>query len=168
MLEWHPERVIWDMSANAYVAESDDMANSTTPVAIRPARPEDAPQIATLIEPFAAQQKLLPRGIDELRKLTTNGFVAEAEGCIVGFAAVEIYSKKLSEIQCLAVAAEKQGQGLGKRLIGRCVERAEKLGVLELMAITATEKLFIDCGFHNALPNQKTALFIQLQKNASD
>ena len=88
--------------------------------------------------------------------------MAEAEGRIVGFAAVEIYSKKLSEIQCLAVAAENQGQGLGKQLIGRCVERAEKLGVLELMAITASEKLFVDCGFHDALPNQKTALFILL------
>jgi len=144
------------------------MANSDTPVAVRPARPEDAPQIAALIEPFVAQQKLLHRSIDELRRLTANGFVAEVEGHVVGFAAVEIYSQKLSEIQCLAVAAEKQGQGLGKRLIGRCVERAEELGVLELMAITATEKLFVGCGFHDALPNQKTALFILLQKNASD
>lgn len=129
---------------------------------IRPARMEDLPAVGQLLEPFVQQRKLLPRTADELARLVPNGFVAEADGQVVGFAAVEVYSRKMAEIQCLAVALAWRGRGMGKQLVQRCVERARELGVLELMAITASENLFRDCGFDYALPDQKKALFVRL------
>ena len=129
-------------------------------IVYRLARIDDVPQIAELVEPFVQARKLLRRSLEDLRDLTRNGFVAEAQGQVVGFAAVEIYSKKLAELQCLAVAASHHGKGIGKRLVRDCIQCAKDHKVLELMAITALDSFFQDCGFDYSLPDEKRALFI--------
>jgi len=53
------------------------------------------------------------------------------------------------------------GRGVAKQLVSRCVERAKEEKVREVMAITATEQLFQECGFDFALPGQKRAVFVQ-------
>ncbi len=135
--------------------------NQSAPAVIRGATPDDVSQIAQLIEPFVARKQILPRSIEEIGQLVKNGFVADAGGQVVGFAAIEIYSKKLAELLCLAVSEPYQNRGLGRELVNHCVERARSLNVYEVMAITADEKFFGDCGFHYILPEQKRALFIQ-------
>jgi amino-acid N-acetyltransferase len=130
-------------------------------IAIRPARVTDVPDIELLIAPHVARRVLLPRSSEELRDLIRNGFVAERAGKLVGFAAVDIYSKKLAELQCLAVSDTHQRAGVGRRLVQACVDCARAHEVQELMAITAAEQFFEECGFHFALPDQKKALFIQ-------
>ncbi len=127
---------------------------------VRSAEVTDVPNISTLLEPHVARRILLPRSEEELRNLIRNGFVAELNGEIVGFVAVDIYSKKLAELQCLAVADRCQGMGIGKRLVQACVECTREHDVRELMAITAAEDFFEGCGFHYTLPDQKKALFI--------
>ena len=119
-------------------------------------------RVAEFLEPFAAARQILPRTPAELLTLVENGFVAFNDTQIVGFAAVEVYSKKLAEIQCLTVDASFRGKGLGCRLVQHCVELATQRGVIELMAITATEELFRRCGFDYSLPQQKRAMFIQI------
>ena len=47
------------------------------------------------------------------------------------------------------------------RTIERCVARAKELKIRELMAISASDKFLMDCGFGYSLPNQKRALFVQ-------
>ena len=131
-----------------------------TGVAIRAAVEEDLPAVTRLLRPAMEARQVLPRTDDEVRELLGHAFVAEQEGTLVGFAAVEVYSKKLAELQCLVVSAARQGEGLGCRLIEACVACARELGVKELMAITASESLFERCGFHYSLPGQKKALFI--------
>jgi amino-acid N-acetyltransferase len=93
----------------------------------------------------------------------TTGFVVLYQGMVVGFSSVEIYSKKLSEIQCLAVHQDHQGKGLGGALVARCVELARQKGVMEVMAISSSDSFLINQGFDYSLPNQKKALFIQLR-----
>ena len=132
----------------------------TDPVSFRSACPSDVSSIVQLIEPFVVQKCLLARGEEELLKLVENGFVAVHDELIVGFGAVEIYSPKLAEIQCLAVADSHQSQGLGKHLVELCIDCAHQNGVHELMAITVSDGLFLDCGFDYSLPDQKRALFI--------
>lgn len=135
--------------------------NQFASAVIRDATPDDVAQIAQLIEPAVARKQILPRSIEEIGQLIKNGFVADAGGRIVGFAAIEIYSKKLAELLCLAVSEHYQNHGLGRELVKHCVDRAHSQGVYEVMAITADEKFFGDCGFHYILPEQKRALFIQ-------
>ncbi len=131
------------------------------PVSIRPALPDDTTALRAFLQPFIEQKSLLPRSMEELSVLSEHGFVAQHDGTIVGFAAIEIYSRKMAEVQSLAVDAAFQRQGIGRRLVVCCVQRAREQGVAELMAITASERLFRECGFDYSLPNQKRALFLQ-------
>ncbi len=138
------------------------MSDSKQAVEIRNALHEDLPALKEFLKPFFEKQFILTRTDDELATLIRHGFVATSdEDRIVGFAAIEIYSQKLAEVQSLAVSPDFQGRGIGRDLVERCVGRARAEGVLELMAITATEKLFRDIGFDYSLPNQKRAVFMQ-------
>lgn len=137
------------------------MSNRSSPVLIRSAEPADLEPVSRLIEPYVAQRKLLPRSTEELAALIRCGFVAEMEGRVVGFAAVEIYSRKLAEMLCLAVAEHAQGLGIGRQLVQACVDRARQSQVKELMAITSSEDFLLGCGFHFTLPDQRKALFIR-------
>ncbi len=132
-------------------------------VAIRTTTPSDVDAIHEFLRPFAGKQLILPRTTRELLVLVQHGFVAEDRGVIVGFVAVEIYSRKMAEVQSLAVGAQYQGRGIGRRLVRHCVQRVREQGILELMAITVSDKLFQDCGFDYSLPNQKRALFWHIQ-----
>jgi N-acetylglutamate synthase-like GNAT family acetyltransferase len=137
------------------------MPESQSSIVIRPADGRDIRPLAELIEPFVQQRILLPRTIDELALLLPNYFVAEADGKIVGCAALEIYSSKLAEVRSLVVKPGFQGHGVGKRLVEACVNRAREERILEVMAITSSEEFFRSCGFDFTLPGEKKALFLQ-------
>ena len=133
-------------------------------IVIRPAETRDLHALDEFIKPFVASKILIPRTFDELQELIRHGFLAEAAGELVGFAALEIYSSKLGEIRSLAVADGYQGQGIGKRLVHQCLERAKERNVLEVMAITSSEDFFKTCGFDFTLPGEKKALFLQTRE----
>jgi N-acetylglutamate synthase-like GNAT family acetyltransferase len=128
---------------------------------IRPARRSDGPLVLELIEPYVAQRVLLPRTLDEIEELLNCGFVAEADGKIIGFSALEIYSKKLAEIRSLCVADTFQRSGVGKQLVAACVQFARERRILEVMAISSSEDFFRSCGFDFTLPGEKKAFFLQ-------
>lgn len=126
------------------------------------------------MRPYVMQRLLLSRTEAEVIELTRHGFVAEQPVAdetgknagplkIVGFAAIEVYSAKLAELQCLAVAKHCQSSGIGRALVSECVERARSLGVMEVMAISSSENFLQGCGFDFSLPDQKKALFCQLR-----
>ncbi|MEE2938606.1 MAG: GNAT family N-acetyltransferase, partial [Planctomycetota bacterium] len=109
----------------------------------------------------------------EVIELTQHGFVAVQFGddrlsICVGFSAIEIYSSKLAELQCLAVHPQYQKSGVGKALVAKCVERARELNVMEVMAISSSEQFLQGCGFDYSLPDQKKALFCQLRPRPSE
>lgn len=137
------------------------MPDKLPAVTVRAAKAADAKGIAALVAPFVGAGKLLPRTAAEIRDLIATGFVAEAEGELVGFAALEIYSNKLAEIRSLAVTQPYQGHGLGSQLVAACVELAKQRNILEVMVITSSEEFFRSCGFDFTLPGEKKALFIQ-------
>ena len=124
-----------------------------------------------LLRPYVMQRLLLSRTEAEIIELTRHGFVAcratndppPSEGQVVGFSAVEIYSAKLAELQCLAVHHDFQGSGVGRALVEQCVQRARDLNVMEVMAISSSERFLQGCGFDFSLPDQKKALFFQVK-----
>lgn len=128
---------------------------------VRAAQTEDIQPLLAFIEPFVSEKRLLPRTIEEMTELVPTGFLAEMDGLIVGFAALEIYSRKLAEVRSLAVSPIYQGKGIGKALVNACVQLACEKNILEVMAITASEEFFLACGFGFTLPGQKKALFYQ-------
>lgn len=128
---------------------------------VRIAQAEDFELIGELIAPFVGDGKLLARTYQEFDELMPNFFVAIAreDNQIIGCVALEVYSRKLSEVRSLAVARRAQGQGIGRLLVAACVERARQLGVFEVMAITSSDGFFQSCGFDYTLPGAKRALF---------
>ena len=132
-------------------------------VSIRQALPADADAIHALLRPFVAQRLLLDRTEAELIELTRHGFVATADESCIGFAAIEVYSPKLAELQCLAVHQRHQRDRIGQKLVEACVDRARDLGVMEILAISSSEHFLNACGFDYSLPDQKKALFYQLR-----
>lgn len=130
---------------------------------VRDARVPDLDPVVEFLKPFVEAKHILPRNLGEMQLLLANGFVGvrEADQAVIGFAAVEVYSRKMAEVQCLAVDSQYRGVGVGRKLVERCVERARKLRIRELMAITASDKFLMDCGFGYSLPDQKRALFVQ-------
>lgn len=132
-------------------------------VSLRDATVDDFAIVAEFLQPFVEDESLLPRSEAELLMLLRHSFIAELQNAgateIVGFAAVEIYSRKLAEVQCLAVHRDQQGKGIGRKLVQKCLERARRENVLELMAISASDTFLMQCGFDYSLPNQKRALF---------
>ena len=128
---------------------------------IRPATPEDLDAIDKFLAEFVEIGKILPRTLDELSQLMPTGFVGVADGEIVGFATLEVYSRKLGEIRSLCVSPRYQGQGVGKKLTQACIELAKQKMIFEVMVITSEEVFFRNCGFDFTLPGEKKALFLQ-------
>lgn len=133
---------------------------------IRPAHEDDLPAVTQLLKPLVEQRLLLRRTASETAALLKTGFSADFEDEMVGFASVEIYSKKLAEIQCLAVREGHRRHGLGGLLVMHCVELARQRGVMEVMAISSSDTFLQNLGFNYALPEQKRALFYQLRSRA--
>ena len=125
-------------------------------------RNKELAAVQAFLEPFMDDKQLLKRASLDLELLLKHSFKAvDSNGKIVGFCALEIYSKKLAELQCLAVDESFRRKGVGRDLVRCCIERAKEEKVLELMAISASDEMFKACGFDYSLPNQKRALFIQ-------
>ena len=137
------------------------MTTELNGVEIRPVTSDDTDALLAFIEPYVVEGKLIPRTTDEIPDLLRNGFVATDGGRIIGFAALEIYSRKLGEIRSLAVAEEYRRHGIGGRLVELCLERARQHSLLEVMAITSSDRFFMEHGFDFTLPGEKKALFIQ-------
>jgi N-acetylglutamate synthase-like GNAT family acetyltransferase len=130
-------------------------------ITLRKAKAQDIDAIIHFIEPHVEAGTLLRRTYDEIEEWLPNFFIAEAEGEIVGCAALEVYSKKLAEVRSLAVSPSVQGIGVGKALVKACVALAHEKDVLEVMAITSNEQFFQAIGFDFTLPGERKALFIQ-------
>ena len=142
---------------------TDPASISLPPPSIRLAVQEDVERVHAFIRPYVSAGRLLERTMEELDLLVGNGFVAEADGKVVGFAALEVYSKKLAEIRSLAVAEPYRRFGLGRQLVAACIELARERRILEIMAITSSEEFFRSCGFDFTLPGEKKALFFQIR-----
>ena len=128
---------------------------------IIPADHNDLAEVQAFLLPFMDGRLLLRRTSLELELLLKHSFRAVNNDRMMGFCALEIYSKKLAEIQCLAVVADFRRLGIARKLVRSCIQRAKDEKVLELMAISSSDEMFMSCGFDYSLPNQKRAFFIQ-------
>jgi amino-acid N-acetyltransferase len=140
---------------------NESTSHAPRDVVIRPAFLDDATSAARFLAPFVARGELLPRTEEELLTLLRHGYVADAKGQIVGFTALEIYSEKLAEVQCVSVEEAYRGQGIGRQLVTLCVDRARQLDIAETMAISSREEVLRSCGFDDCLPGAKIALFVR-------
>ena len=117
-------------------------------VVLRPAREEDIAAIVDLVNGYAAQNLMLPRSPEEVRRTLPAWLVAEADGRVVGCAALARLSPELAEIRSLAVAPEYKGRGIGGRLVQALVDIARRAGIKQVAALTLQQGFFERQGFH--------------------
>ena len=140
-----------------------EQSRATRPLAIVPdgsalhlrrAEPSDAKEIHELLEMFVAHGQLLPRTLKQVYRAIRDYVVAVEDGRIVGCAALKIYSAQVAEVGALAVAADRQGGGVGRRLVEALVHDAGMLGLQRVFALTLQDGFFHRLGFETTLVSE--------------
>ncbi|MDR1920349.1 MAG: N-acetyltransferase [Candidatus Adiutrix sp.] len=116
--------------------------------AIRKARVNDVPAIYELLKTMAAKGLLLPRSFSNLYEMAQTFHVAEnADGRVVGAAALQVAWEDLGEVRSLAVAEEYGARGLGRALTGAVEAEALRLGVARMFVLTYVPGFFERLGY---------------------
>ena len=90
---------------------------------------------------------MLHKSLEDVYGRLRGFHVAEDDGRLVGCAAVEVFWADLAEVKSLAVAADRQGQGVGSELLAAACEDARNIGVRKLFALTYEKDFFAAHGF---------------------
>ena len=115
---------------------------------IRPAHVQDAAAICELINYHAQRGRMLHRSLESVYDALRDFLVAQdTDGTIVGCVAVTVYWSDLAEVKSLAVVQDRQGKGIGSKLVAAAVGDAERLGVRRLFALTYEKGFFLRNGF---------------------
>lgn len=116
-------------------------------VRVRRARVGDIPRLYEIISHYAARGDMLPKTLDQLYGRVRNFNVAEADGEVVGCAALHITWADLAEVVSVAVHPDFQGRGLGRLLIEPLFDEAHALGIPTLFTLTLQVGFFRRLGF---------------------
>lgn len=119
-----------------------------TDVIIRNAHSHDVKGIHGLLMACAAKGLLLPRALSHLYRHIRDFYVAEAaDGRLVACCALAPTWEHLAEICSLVVDESMRRQGLGVRMVRRCLEDCAKLRLSRVFALTYQEGFFQSMGF---------------------
>ena len=135
------------------------------PEVLRPATKDDVPGVMHILEPLEQQGVLVKRGLEALERDIDRFFVIEAEGNILGSAALYPFpDRKTAELAALAVNPFYRDGGRGERLLAHAESKARSQGLKSLFVLsTRTTHWFLERGFVEAdpswLPGEKAALY---------
>ena len=136
-----------------------------SPERIRPATLDDVPGILQILEPLEQQGILVPREREMLERDIGRFFVLEADGNILGCAALYPFAEhKTAELAAVAVNPFYRDGGRGERLLDYAIAKARGMGLKTLFVLsTRTTHWFIERGFAETetawLPEKKAALY---------
>jgi amino-acid N-acetyltransferase len=116
-------------------------------VALRPARVEDVDEMQTLINRYAAEDRMLERSRDFLLEHLRDFVVAEDSSGFLGCCSLAVLTPDLAEIRSLAVRPEASGRGIGRQLVLASISEARRLGLRRVFALTLVPDFFERCGF---------------------
>lgn len=127
-------------------------------IAIRSAQEQDVQPIVELVNRFAAQNVMLPRTEESVRKTLADWLVAvetsaptgnqaKVTETLVGCGALVPLSDKLVEIRSVAVHESQHGKGLGSQLVNELVDEARERGYDQACALTLRPNFFERLGF---------------------
>ncbi len=119
---------------------------------IRKATEADIESILAIINAYAAQNLMLPRTPEQIRRVLHKFLVAEQASPggsqrVVGCGSNVELTPELTELRSLAVAPDQRGTGLGRRLVHALIEQARADGYDTICALTLSEEFFNRCGF---------------------
>jgi len=115
---------------------------------IRKARMDDIPAMLSLVNGYASLGVMLPRDEFELAESIRDFTVAEQDGRLLGCGALHFYTPTSAEVRSLAVLADGQGKGVGRRIVEALEQEALHAGLHSLFAFTYVPGFFRRLGFH--------------------
>jgi len=124
---------------------------------IRKAKIQEVPEIWRMLHDFA-DQDVLPRSMADLYSQVREYFIYRKDHePIIGVAALHIFWADLGEIRSVVVSPNFQRRGIGTRLVKKCIEEANSIGLEKVLALTTRPDFFQRLGFRkvpdNDLPN---------------
>ncbi|MDP2919137.1 MAG: N-acetyltransferase [Dehalococcoidia bacterium] len=122
------------------------MAQKTT-IKVDKARIADVPQMHKLINYFADRGEMLARPLSEIYENIRDFYVVRRGRKVIGCAALHVMWSDLAEIKSVAVAEDRQGQGIGDQLIDACLKEARELGIGTVFCFTYKPGFFQKSGF---------------------
>ena len=124
-------------------------------VCIRPARMSDIRSIHSLLQQYADKGLLLGRSISSLYDQLRDFVVFAPDSSIQGVCSLHISWDNLAEIRSLAVAENRQQQGIGRELVCSCLDEARSLEISRVFTLTYQGPFFRKLGF---VPIEKSEL----------
>ena len=125
---------------------------------IRKATLKDAKTIHTMVNRFAKRDDMLPRALNEIYETIRDFFICVDDEKLIAVAALHIQWDDLAEIRSLSVSTKYRKQGIGKKLIKKCLKEAADFGVKRVFALTFHPDYFKKLGFEdidkNDLPHK--------------
>lgn len=118
-----------------------------TAVVIRRARVGDVKRLYALINYYAIRGDMLPKTLDQLYHRVRDFNVADANGEVVGCAALKTTWCDLAEVVSVAVHPDFQGHGVGRRLVLPLFDEAQSLEIPTLFTLTLQASFFSQLGF---------------------
>ncbi len=122
---------------------------------IRKAKLTDVKPIQSLINHYAESGQMLPRSLNELYENLRDFLLYEDDTGLLGVCALHISWDGLAEIRSLAVRQDKTRNGIGSKLVERCLQEAADLQVKRVFVLTYQDQFFQKLGF---LPVDKKEL----------
>jgi len=114
---------------------------------IRRAKLADVPEMARIINAWAAKGLMLPRSHYDLYQHLRDFAVAEYQGRIVGCGALHFFWKDLAEIRSLAVSEDWQRRGCGRKLVDFLLQEALSYDLPKVFCLTYQQGFFEKLGF---------------------
>lgn len=120
----------------------------------------DIPNMRSLVLPEVQNGIILDRSEDEIANtIRSYNAIKNADGDIIAFSALYIYSINLGEIRSLIVREDYRRKGLASMLINSLIEEAKDLGLKEILALTYKREFFEKLDFReidkSKIPNHK-------------
>jgi len=119
----------------------------TLPIVIEKARVPHAQQIHDLIVYWSERTPVLRRSLGQIYETLREFVVAVEGGRVVGAAALHIDWADLAEIRSVVVAPDRQGSGVGARMIEALVAEAREIGIDRVFVLTDKPDWFMRRGF---------------------
>lgn len=116
-------------------------------IVIRDATVLDVDRIVELINKHAEKGLMLPKTPYKIFSTIQNFFVAVENEDVIGCVALSVIWKDLAEICSLAVDDGYKGKGVGKKLVAKCIEKAKKLKLPKIIALTYQNQFFEKLNF---------------------
>lgn len=120
---------------------------------------KDIEAMQKLVQPEVESGVILARNSDEIATNIRSYTLAFKDAELVAFCALHIHTVELAEVRSLIVKENLRGLKIGEKLVNKCLDETESLGLKKVLCLTYKKSFFERLGFveipKESLPEHK-------------